>query len=85
MIVIKLILHHKVVTEIKARDDGGLDQGGYNRDEESELTEIYFENIMERLNDGLDLGDEENEWMKNDSWVFILNYPQGNGTIASVG
>lgn len=40
---------------------------------------------MERLNDGLDLGDEENEWMKNDSWVFILNYPQGNGTIASVG
>lgn len=40
---------------------------------------------MERLNDGLDLGSEENEWMKNDSWVFILNYPQGNGAIANVG
>ena len=23
--------------------------------------------------------------MKNDSWVFILNYPQGNGAIANVG
>lgn len=40
---------------------------------------------MERLNDGLDLGDEKNEWMKNESWIFIWNYPRGNGAIANVG
>lgn len=54
-------MHSKeAITEVQASDDGGLDQGGDSRDGESGLLEIHFESIMERLDDGLDLGHEEN-------------------------
>lgn len=54
-------VHSKeAITEVQASDDGGLDQGGDSRDGESGLLEIHFESIMERLDDGLDLGHEEN-------------------------
>lgn len=44
----------------QARGNGDLDQGSDSRDGKRGPTEIYFEGIMERLNDGLSVGDAEN-------------------------